>query len=146
MAVKSGVSINKFIQSINNELELKQNKLTAGAYINITEDGVISAAYEPVSLYSLSFTESDFDSESETLTIPAETHKCGNTPTVRYIQEGNDSTGWENVVVDVFMNSVGDVTIKANPFNGRLLLDSQFSNAADISSLVNEIMTGDVNA
>lgn len=148
MAVKSGVSINRFVQSINEELALKQDLLVAGDYIKIFNDPdngnklTITAEYQPVSVYSLTFSESDFTSGK--LTISVATHLCGSVPVLRYIQEGSDENGWENVIVDFKMDKDGNITIESNPFNGRLLLDSQFAKAADVSALTQNILTGSV--
>lgn len=155
MSVKTGVTYGQLVQQINNELDLKQNQLVPGAYIHIDpETNEISADYEKVSWYPYEFDTSDFVEGA--LIIPAEDeivgsetvtegHGCGNNPILRQIQEYDTTTHlYSNVMVDFMVNSSGDVTIKANPFKGRLIIDSPHANAVDLQDIVSDILTGTV--
>lgn len=145
MAVKSGVSVNEFVRQINNELDSKQNVLTAGQYITIDENNVISADYEPASIYYLEFETTDFN-ENDQLVILASTHQVGTSPSIKYIQEYDPlDQSYSQVFVDFKCNLSGDITISCNPFNGRLLIDSPYSNSANLQTLVTDILSGSVD-
>lgn len=148
--IKTGVTYGELVRQINAELDTKQKTLIAGNYISISEDGTISADYEPVSIYHLDFEPKDF--VEEVLSIPAKNenvatgHDCGSTPILRYIQEYDPSNGtYSNVVVDYTVDASGNITIKANPFTGRLLIDSLYAKAANLENIVNDILNGSVD-
>lgn len=143
MTVKTGVTVQQYTQQINDDIALKQDRLTAGAYITIDENNVISADYDPVSVYERNFTASDWDANGN-MVIAAATHQCGTTPILQYIQLLENGL-YYNVFVDCGMDASGNITLHANnAFAGRLLLNSNYANAANLAAITQNILTGSV--
>ena len=143
MTVKTGVTLKQYTQQINEDIAKKQDKLIAGSYITIDENNVISADYDPVSVYELNFNTSDWD-DSGNMVIAAATHQCGTTPILQYIQV-LDNGLYYNVFVDCGMDANGNVTLHSNTaFAGRLLLNSNYANAANLAAITQNILTGSV--